>query len=374
MIAGVLVTLVVYVQNVVSGYIEKVEVSGCESCRLMLTCRQLDTIIAILDVDFRMKNPIFDTGVIQNRGVQVFPPDHPRDALNKRCSGVNHCSFILREDSPGSEAWGFGNITIRYACITQDRIHRYCNSQVRLDENISAGLLHNPGYPRFYAGQRKCTWKITAPSQKRISLRILDLALFDTRVSSITDCKDVLQIKDTNQVIFSTCKQGYPPDEIRSGSESVEVVLRSRHEINARRGVLIYFQTVGCQVPEPPKQGYLVSKNDSYASFTCCRGYLFPDTRTKSRTIECQGVNWNISLPLLDCEEAHKLESVRSRKVKLEPPDMSSDLALPITIIILLFVVNAVVLYYIQKARKKNALEIRDEELGTFTAGRAGHK
>ncbi|KAJ8971865.1 hypothetical protein NQ317_008541 [Molorchus minor] len=35
-----------------------------------------------------------------------------------RCSGVNHCSFIFSEDCPGSESFGQGNLTIKYACAS----------------------------------------------------------------------------------------------------------------------------------------------------------------------------------------------------------------------------------------------------------------
>lgn len=65
-------------------FAEKVIVTGCESCQLMLTCRQLDSIIAILDVNFKAKTPIYDSGLVKNKTVMPFPPDHPRDSLNKR--------------------------------------------------------------------------------------------------------------------------------------------------------------------------------------------------------------------------------------------------------------------------------------------------
>lgn len=37
------------------------------------------------------------------------------------------------------------------------------------------------------------------------------------------DCKDMLEIKDTGQTIFSTCAQEHPPAEVTSATESVEV-------------------------------------------------------------------------------------------------------------------------------------------------------
>lgn len=34
-----------------------------------------------------------------------------------RCSGVNHCSFILTKDCPGADLWGTGNLTIKFVCV-----------------------------------------------------------------------------------------------------------------------------------------------------------------------------------------------------------------------------------------------------------------
>lgn len=47
--------------------------------------------------------------------------------------------------------------------------------------------------------------------------------LSDTRVLSQEECRDMLQIVDTEQTIYSTCTQEHPPFEVVSGSESVQV-------------------------------------------------------------------------------------------------------------------------------------------------------
>ncbi|KAJ8971864.1 hypothetical protein NQ317_008540 [Molorchus minor] len=65
----------------------------------------------------------------------------------------------------------------------QDRIKRYCNSDVVLPAKyttgISEGFILNPGYPRFYSGQQVCRWRITAPSQQKIRLTLLDVSLIE---------------------------------------------------------------------------------------------------------------------------------------------------------------------------------------------------
>ncbi|RZC37323.1 uncharacterized protein BDFB_013137, partial [Asbolus verrucosus] len=91
-------------------------VSGCESCKLHLTCRHFSSIIAIFEAEF---TPEFnETAANDSLLSTAFPPIHPRQALNQRCSGVNHCSFILTEDCPGADTWGAGNLTVKYVCVS----------------------------------------------------------------------------------------------------------------------------------------------------------------------------------------------------------------------------------------------------------------
>ncbi|KAL1500889.1 hypothetical protein ABEB36_006310 [Hypothenemus hampei] len=357
------VLLVLKFQNVICGYIEKVTVSGCESCQLMLTCRRLDTTIAIFDVDFRARHPVYDSTLLEK--MAIFPPDHPRDALNKRCSGLNHCSFVLSADSPGGEAWGLGNITVKYACVTRDKVHPYCNTDIQLSLNDSRGFLQNPGYPRFYAGQLVCTWKIRAPSEKKIFLKFLDVALFDSRER----CNDILEVTDSGQIIFSTCAQAHPPSELISPTNSLEIRLKARQKISPRRGVLIYYKLIGCFPADAPTGAILVAHNDSMATYRCSERLVFPDTQATFKTIECIGDTWNVSVPLLGCE---KPESLFETRIKLQEilkfnEPMASDLVAPILLIIILFALNGIVLFYIHRARKKHVVEIEDEELGTFT-------
>ncbi|KAJ8950098.1 hypothetical protein NQ318_017823 [Aromia moschata] len=183
----------------------------------------------------------------------------------------------------------------------EDRIKRYCNSEVelpaRFTTGVSEGFIHNPGYPRFYSGQRVCRWRIEAPSQQKIRLTVLDISLIVDNVNSEDECTDILEIKDTEQVIYYTCRQEHPPAEIISGSETVEVTLTSKATINPRRGFLLHYTAVGCPTPSVPKDG-----TDELAVFSCCVGYSFPDTGSRTKSLKCLGAYWNISLPLLDCQ------------------------------------------------------------------------
>ncbi|XP_056648331.1 uncharacterized protein LOC130452871 isoform X1 [Diorhabda sublineata] len=361
------------------GYVEIVETQGCDTCKLMLTCRHLTDVIAILKVDFVgiQSNGIFEVSSRNNTFVSVinpptFPPVHPRDVLNARCSGLNHCSFIFSEDCPGSEIFGRGNITIEYACITQDRIHNYCNDIIQLSDlyakGLSDGYIHNPGYPRFYSGP-ECKWKIVGQDKQRIKITILDIALIVDR----PNCADVLEIKDTEQVIYSTCRQEHPPSEIISGTESIEIVLKSTQTFNPRRGVFIHYTAIGCPDIEIPQDAYLIYRNINLMVFSCCLGYTFPDTRTRIKTVGCQGALWNTTLPLSHCQKSTTPYWKESKEIirifpSKEEDNMASELVLPATLVVCLFAINAVVIFFIYRAKKRQEVtDVKEEELNSFT-------
>lgn len=72
------------------------------------------------------------------------------------------------------------------------------------------------------------------------------------------ECTDSLEIRDTGQVILSTCRQDHPPAEITSGSESIEIVLSSRDILNPLRGFLVHYTVIGCLPFPVPPNAYIV--------------------------------------------------------------------------------------------------------------------
>lgn len=71
--------------QIVAFFTETVTISGCETSRLMLTCRHLHTIIAIIDVDYQIVNDSQLNNDSTNNGyISPFPLVHPREALNRR--------------------------------------------------------------------------------------------------------------------------------------------------------------------------------------------------------------------------------------------------------------------------------------------------
>ncbi|XP_008194155.1 uncharacterized protein LOC103313212 isoform X1 [Tribolium castaneum] len=343
------------------AYIETVFVSGCESCKLYLTCRHLSSIIAVLEADF---TPDYNTTALVPT---YFPPVHPRQALNKRCSGVNHCSFILTEDCPDAHLWGTGRLRVKYVCISENEIRKFCNSEILLS-GPSEGFIHNPGYPRFYSSQRQCRWKLRAPREQRIRVTVLDISITADRITHPDECSDRLEILDSGQLVQTTCKPQDPPLEVVSESEFVEVVLVSAHSLVPLRGVLIHYTAVGCPTPDAPEDGYLVYRNETAAEYRCCINRAFEDDGQKTKIINCEGAKWDVDLPLPNCTK--KLQQKPLLTVqdigKSKNIEMVSDVLAPALLIAALFLINFMVLFYIYKIKQKHAEEFADEELGTL--------
>lgn len=113
---------------------------------------------------------------------------------------------------------------------------------------------------------------------------------------------DNLTIKDSGQVIFTSCEDFNLPLTISSTTDLLEVVLSSTRVFTPRRGVLFHYTAVGCPTPQPPKDGYLVYRNATSAEYSCCVGFSFPPANERTRTINCMGHRWDAELPFPDCK------------------------------------------------------------------------
>ncbi|KAG1695607.1 hypothetical protein GQR58_006561 [Nymphon striatum] len=93
---------------------------------------------------------------------------------------------------------------------------------------------------------------------------------------------------------------------VRIHSPNVTVILKSDGYWSAR-GFLMHYRVIGCTDLRTPKNGYLVHRSDSRATYMCCIDYVFPDSLDNIRELVCENeFKWNQTLP--DCFEIDEIE------------------------------------------------------------------
>ncbi|CAL1265966.1 unnamed protein product [Larinioides sclopetarius] len=286
-----------------------------------------------------------------------------RTSINKRCSGMSHCHYNLTEDHPDRECRCKGVIVLRYSCVPEKKIDKFCNIKI----TGTSGYISSPGYPRFYPKVSNCTWNLESSVKQEMKITLLDMDLrpgIQTKGKEL--CPDSLVILENSHKVLYTCGQADEKKRIpvlTTGGQ-VQITFKS-NEFLPSRGFLLYYKFNGCQKLPPPRLGYLVYSNNRSAMYMCCKGHVFNDTLSNSLLLQCvDGTYWNgtVSQCLtvkealryrnnntddLDGHEADVVE-VYLRKYKY-----IEEILIPAACVVGLVFGNVAIILLIQKIRKK---------------------
>ncbi|GIY55273.1 CUB domain-containing protein [Caerostris darwini] len=165
-----------------------------------------------------------------------------RASINKRCSGMSHCHYNFTEDHPERECRCKGVIYLRYSCIPESNINKFCNIKI----TGTSGYISSPGYPRFYPKVSNCTWSIESSVGQEMKLVVLDMDLrpgIQTRGKEL--CPDSLVILENNHRVLYTCGQADDKTRIpiQSTGGHLQVAFKS-NEFLPSRGFLLYYKSV----------------------------------------------------------------------------------------------------------------------------------
>ncbi|XP_063979521.1 uncharacterized protein LOC135163724 [Diachasmimorpha longicaudata] len=397
------------------GYMEIVEEEVCSDALLRLTCRSLRAFIFVLQAEYHRKTSnacehsvkawkraaewydyssrIRKTVTIELRGNYIKDEDDEsgpvvdlRKSFNRKCSGHHHCRFTVAEDHPGGVAWPTADLQLKYACIPEDAVRRYCNTEVRINHD-EAGYIKSPGYPLYYPGEYSCGWAFKTVPGKKVLLHFHDFNIRSPE--SDGNCADIIRIQDSGNTIFESCGTRIGT-RIVSNSNQVTLELISSSRVYPARGFLLQYEAVGCPGALAPNGSFIANDTVETRTFQCHTGNIFPDTRVPTKTVKCDRGRWNESIEHLpNCvatsaailkteTENNRLSSLSgdntiatgvrlgrgesadstlnmdpAAPAMIKQSDYVIDVLLPTILMALLFVGNAVIVYLIFQYRKR---------------------
>jgi len=315
-----------------------------------------------------------------------------RQALNRWCSGMAQkkpCTFNLQLDHEESVSWGMGIVDVYYRCVPDYIIHRKCNSEVRVKEEIgfssSSQFLMSPVYPKYYVGGRRCKWTLRSDPGQRIQLRFLDISLREeVSQSSHPQCADSIRVTERGRNLLSMCGESKQDIVLLSDANKLEVRLETNsHGIFSTRGILAEFWPLGCATPTDPGNGYLHIRNHTHANYACHGGYVFQDTLERTKTLICddQRGHWydtmavncvslqylrrygNSTIQTLLAAKEGPSQGGSSQRITIVPPLSAawfSDIVIPAVIVSIVVVVSLFAVVVLLLLRRHIQLEGRE--------------
>ena len=187
-----------------------------------------------------------------------------------------------------------------HKCVPQGNITTKCGKVKQLQR----GYIMSKAYPKYYMGGESCTWHISVPPSQVLLLIVLDLQL--RGLSNKGECDDSLTIDYQAELCGELDKQLYYISN--NGRAVVKFTTASYSQyIHPQRGFIIEIVPVGCSPvpPSPQSNAYLVSHNQTHATYRCREGYGFPATLSPTTTLFFTGHSYHAPLPA--CVPAHHL-------------------------------------------------------------------
>ncbi|XP_008555882.2 uncharacterized protein LOC103577137 [Microplitis demolitor] len=420
-------TRVLKVVRLPAGYMEVVKEDTCSDGVIRLTCRSLHAFIFVLEAEYQrdkthschqvnkvrraarfreFRSRMHENAKIQLRGNYIKDDEGDdsvidlRTLFNRRCSGLYHCRVTITEDHPGASKWQPANLRLKYACIPENAVRRYCNMEVTINDN-EGGYVKSPGYPLYYPGKYSCGWTFHTVPGQRVSLIFHDFNIRSPEPNG--RCLDTVRVRENGKILFESCgtRAGM---KIISNSNKITVDLISSSRVYPARGFLLqYGAIIGCPEAQAPNGSYVTNDTLDSRTYKCRSGTIFPDTNEPTRTLDCRNGRWNEtidSLPtcvassavILKTEaDSNRLSSLsdnnfQSTGVRIgrtenavaggnifamadpvntamaKQTDVVRDMVIPSILIVLLFVGNAVIVYIIFQYRKRKTPAVNSGE------------
>ncbi|XP_015610299.1 uncharacterized protein LOC107275061 isoform X2 [Cephus cinctus] len=419
------ITRSVVAVKLTGGHMEIVHEERCSDSTLRLTCRSLKAFIFVLEAEYQMDRTEYcgyDLKRVQDqsirykngrsryrsktnrqlRGNYVDEDDEDlsnvdlRSSLNRRCSGHQHCRFNMATDHPGATTWSPANLILKYACIPEAAVRKYCNTQFWVPGG-EGGYLKSPGYPLYYTGGNTCGWIFASFPGQKIVLTFHDLNIRSPETDG--SCVDVVRIRENSNTLYEFCGTA-AGIKVTSSSNIVTLDLIASTRLYPARGFLVQYQVLGCPDVSLPNGSYVINSTIDSRTVICQVGSTFPDTKNRTRILECKDGRWSEdSLPNCVATSAVILKAERennhisnlsedsltsgvrigrgddaaaestdfvmdsAQPAMMKEADYVVDVVLPTILIALLFVGNAVIIYIIFQYRKRKVPAFQGEDV-----------
>nr|CAD7441757.1 unnamed protein product [Timema bartmani] len=257
---------------------------------------------------------------------------------------------------------------MRITLTVSEHKTKFCNEEINVAEE---GFVMSPGYPIYYVNKDDCHWLLKASPGQRVQVTLLDMSLRSTGPRE-SNCTDHLQVIEDGRVMMDECGELAKAIVIMSEGNMLNLTFTGLSQnMFPKRGVLFHYKAIGCVQLNPPKDGYMVFRNQTDAQFMCCVDYMFPDTLDRLRDLHCHNGNtWNNSLP--DCITDKSLKpwgwigtpmptnSLKDTNITnshtaaiVKESDFVFDVMLPTLIICVLLIGNGVIIVVIFYMRKR---------------------